>query len=264
MSDKRDEQRQKEPQDGSRRDFLKVSGAAVGGLVVGGVIGGAIMGNRNKPGAPGAPGAPGTPAPDEQPSINYNQALMFFNQEQFQLTEAAAERIYPKDELGPGAKELGVAFFIDHQLASTWGYNAKEYMAGPFYKGEATQGNYPSIKRHELFTLGLRAMQDISQKKYQKSFLELSETEQDDILKLFEKGNEIAINGATSANFFNLLRTFTIEGVYADPLYGGNKDMMGWKMRNFPGNQMSYLNIIEQDQFAKIEPRSLHSHMAGH
>ena len=53
----------------------------------------------------------------------------------------------------------------------------------------------------------------------------------------------------------------TIEGVYADPMYGGNKDMMGWKMKRYPGNQPSYANEIEKDGFIVMEPKSLHDHM---
>jgi len=246
--------------DESRRSFLKVSGAAIGGVVVGGVIGGVIMNQRGKPAVP----QPGGDATTDQPSIDYNQALMFFSQEQFQLTEAATERIFPKDDLGPGAKELGVAYFIDHQMAGAYGLNAKDYMMGPFIKGEPTQGNYPRIRRHELITMGLRAMQDVTQKKYNKSFTELTEAEQDEVLKMFEKGDGIVIDGATSQGFFNLLRSLTLEGAYSDPLYGGNKNMLGWTIRRYPGNQMNYTDIMEKDEFVKFEPRSLHSHLAGH
>ena len=31
---------------------------------------------------------------------------MYFTPDQYRITEAAAERIFPKDENGPGAKEL--------------------------------------------------------------------------------------------------------------------------------------------------------------
>ena len=72
---------------------------------------------------------PARPAP-EQNDNNYNQALMFFNQEQYRITEAAVERIFPADENGPGAKELGAAFFIDHQLAGDWG-SMQEIICAP-------------------------------------------------------------------------------------------------------------------------------------
>ncbi|MEI7025044.1 gluconate 2-dehydrogenase subunit 3 family protein [Paenibacillus sp. y28] len=253
------DQHRNQPQDDSRRRFLKYSGTAIGGAIVGGVIGGVWPRKTAAPETPQQTPAPGGTGTAPQ----YNQALMFFNQEQFTVTEAAVERIYPEDENGPGAKLLGVAFYIDHQLASPWGLNAKEYRMGPFGKGETTQGEYASIKRHELFTMGLQAMQDVSKSKYGKPFPELSGEEQDEILKMLEKGEQVVISEITTKTFFNLLRQMTIEGAYSDPMYGGNLNMQGWKMRKYPGNQMSYTAIIDKD-FTVVEPKSLHEHLAGH
>ena len=65
-----------------------------------------------------------------------NRARMFFTNElDFSTLSEAAERIFPKDEPGPGAKELAVPYFIDNQLAGAYGYNAREYIAGPHFKG---------------------------------------------------------------------------------------------------------------------------------
>ncbi|WP_333474254.1 twin-arginine translocation signal domain-containing protein [Paenibacillus gyeongsangnamensis] len=97
------EQHNEQAPNGSRRRFLKYSGTAIGGAVVGGVIGSALTGGLNK--KPAAPPQANQPAP-----ANFNQAPMFFTQAQLQITEAAVERIFPKDDLGPGAADLGVAF----------------------------------------------------------------------------------------------------------------------------------------------------------
>lgn len=254
------ERQSEQPQSDSRRRFLKYSGAAIGGAVVGGVIGGAIANNYRKSPAPTEPGNPA-----KQPSAaDFNQAPMFFTQSQLQLTEAAAERIFPKDELGPGAAELGVAFYIDHQLAGRWGHNVREYRMGPFQAGETTQGQHQSIPRHEVFTMGLQAIEDASKSKYNKSFTELADEEKDAILTSLQKGEIAVVSGVTGQTFFNMLRTMTIEGVYSDPMYGGNKNMQGWKMRNYPGNQMTYTAIIEKEEFVAMEPRSLHDHFGSH
>lgn len=247
------------PRDESRRQFLKYSGAALGGVVAGGVIGGVIGSTMTAP----KETAPQQPGQTEQPPVkDYNQALMFLNTEQFQLTQAATERIFPKDELGPGAIELGVAYYIDHQLAGPWGMNARDYMMGPFFKAEATQGYQSGFKRHEIFTLGLQALKDYCQTKYSKAFADLDEAQQDEVLTVFEKGEEVQLHGMSSKIFFNLLRSLTLEGAYADPLYGGNKNMDGWRMRNYPGNQMSYADVIDKEEFIKMEPASLHDHMS--
>jgi gluconate 2-dehydrogenase gamma chain len=95
--------------------------------------------------------------------------------------------------------------------------------------------------------------------KYQKKFEELAPEEQDAVLTAFEK-DEVNLTTISPSGFFNLLRSSTLEGVYADPLYGGNKNMAGWKMKNFPGNQMSYANIIDKE-FQKIPPVSLREHL---
>ncbi|GIP40068.1 oxidoreductase [Paenibacillus sp. J31TS4] len=248
------------PQDESRRKFLKVSGAALGGVVVGGVVGGLIGRNMNQP----KQTQPGTPAKPGQQTKDFNQALMYMNAEQFTLTEALAERIFPEDELGPGAKALGVAFFIDHQLAGQWGTNGRDYMMGPFQKAEATQGYQAIFKRHELFSTGLQAVKNYAQQKYQKGVPDLTPEQLDELLTVFEKGQEVQINGLPSSVFFNLLRSSTLEGAYSDPLYGGNKDMQGWRMKKYPGNQMTYMDIIEKEEFVTYEPASLSDHMTQH
>ncbi|GIP40857.1 hypothetical protein J31TS4_41370 [Paenibacillus sp. J31TS4] len=242
----------------SRRAFLRNSGLALGGVVLGGAFGTAIWKDREEQPQEAPPGASQTPAA----SGSYQDALMFFNQEQFRLTEAAVERIYPEDEHGPGAKKLGVAYYIDHQLAGNWGSNTKDYMMGPFSPGEATQGYQGRLTRASMFLIGLNGLKDYSQKTYGKAFPELEEAEQDEVLKAFEKGDKVKLNGTDAPSFFKNLRTFTLEGVYADPMYGGNKDMQGWKMRNYPGNQMSYYDQIEKDGLVKLEPKSLRDHMA--
>ncbi len=253
------DQNKQQPDHDSRRRFLKYSGAAIGGAVVGGVIGGALTRQNGKNVADNAPVPSQTaPVPD------FNQATMFFTQSQLRITEAAVERIFPKDDIGPGAVELGVAFFIDHQMASTWGRNGREYRMGPFNKAEPTQGDYQSIERHEMFTMGLQALQTASMSKYSKSFFDIADEEKDAILTSMQNGEIMVVNGITGKTFFNLLRILTIEGVYSDPLYGGNKNMLGWKMRKYPGNQMAYTDIMEKNEFVVMDPKSLRDHFGTH
>jgi len=238
----------------SRRTFIKNSGLTVGGVVLGGALG-SLLGKDSS-----------TATEKHSPvtaSVNYNQALMFFDKTQFDTVEAAAEQIFPKTDIGPGAKELLVAYYIDHQLAGPFGLNSKEYMTGPFYPGEAVpeQGYQTHLNRQQIFNLGIIALnkEAIARSKDNESFAALSEEEQIEILKDFE-ANKVKIQGAVSSSyFFSLLRKMTIEGAYADPMYGGNKDMAGWKMKNFPGHQGNYIGTLEKDEFVKIAPQSLNS-----
>jgi len=254
--------KEKEPGKGkvdgsSRRKFLVNSGYALGGLVVGGALGSLVTKN---------PFTQTTHAKKEITKVaepkNYNRALMFFTQEQFRIVESATERIFPADDVGPGAKTLGVAFFIDHQLAGDWGFNGRDYMTPPFYTGEKEQGYQGRLKRREIFDIGLREMENYSMTKFQMSFIALTAEQQDEVLKDFES-DAVKLTTISASAFFKTLRSSTLEGAYSDPLYGGNMDMAGWKMRNYPGSQMSYLNIIDKD-FTKMEPSSLQDHLVSH
>lgn len=240
-------------QDTSRRNFMKYTGTAIGSVVVGGLVG-SLLGCAPKEEA-------AEPAvPEEKLQKNFSQALMYFTQDQFAIAEAATERIFPADDLGPGAKDLGVAYYIDHQLAGAWGINARDYMMGPFYEADAEQGYQLGFKRHELFTMGIDGLREYSTQKFKNSFTKITPEEQDVVLTAFEK-DQASLKGVPASTFFALLRQLTIEGVYADPLYSGNRNMDGWRMRNFPGDQMSYLEEIEKDGLVKLEPLSLHDHL---
>ena len=240
----------------TRRTFIKNSGMTVGGLVLGGAIGSLFGGKTETVKETSHSTAPAL-------SVNPSEALMFFTPEQYRLTQVASDRIYPTDENGPGAMDLNAAIYIDHQLASPWGLNAKEYMSGPFFKAEITQGSQVRILRKDLFLLGLKALDTHSSSKYKMSFSELETEQQDLVLTDFSEGKAPDISTVSSTLFFNLLRTLTIEGVYADPLYGGNKDMIGWSMRKYPGSRMNYVQEIQSEKFVKLDPQGLNSHM-GH
>lgn len=239
----------------SRRTFIKNSGLTVGGVVLGGALG-SLLG-KDSTTTTNESGVHSTAT-----AVNYNQALMYFDKAQFDTIEAAAEQIFPKTEVGPGAKELLVAYYIDHQLAGSFGLNSKEYMTGPFYPGEAVpeQGYQTHLNRQQIFSIGITALNAEAAKKAddKPKFQALSEEQQIEVLKDFE-ADKVKLNGAVSSSyFFNLLRKVTIEGVYADPMYGGNKDMAGWKMKNFPGHQGAYPDLANED-FVAIAPKSLNS-----
>jgi len=252
MADKDDKspsQNNNTAQDPSRRKFLKNTGIATGG-VVGGVLLGGLIGTPFK-----------SDEKDEgdkgKGSKQYSEARMFFTRyEDFVILEQATERIYPEDDNGPGAIELGVPYFIDKQLAGTWGKNTEEYMMGPFAEGEPTQGLQSALNRGEIFTQGIRKIKEISNDEFDSSFEELEEEQQNEILKMFENG-DVELGGVPAATFFDMLIKATIEGAYSDPLYGGNRNMAGWKMREYPGPQSSYLNYIEEEDFIEMDPISL-------
>src|SRR5699024_3608570 len=83
--------------------------------------------------------------------------------EDFETLSAATEVIYPEDDNGPGAIELGVPYFIDRQGNEFWGRNSREDMMGPFdYTGAETHGIQSKLTRAEVMLAGVRKRLGIS------------------------------------------------------------------------------------------------------
>src|SRR5699024_1960688 len=102
----------------------------------------------------------------------------------------------------------------------------------------------------------------ISQKEHDEKFFDLEGEDQDAILERFES-NDVDVKGMRADTFFALLRNTTIEGVYSDPVYGGNKDMQGWKMMEYPGPRMGWMDEIESEDFQSLEPEGLRTYQGG-
>ena len=235
----------------TRRSFLKATGIAAGAAALsGGILSAAPVESQ------AAETHHTAPVSSENSKTSPKGRMFFTNDLEFSTLSEASERIFPKDENGPGAKELGVPFFIDIQLGGAFGSNAREYMSGPFSQGAPTQGYQTALFKKDLFIQGLLALNKQSQTVFKKNFPDLSDTEKDQILKMCESGS-IQTEGFTSSYFFSVLRSAVIAGVYADPIYSGNNSMNGWRMKKYPGAQMSYYDIMTSGKFENIAPMSL-------
>jgi len=248
----------------SRREFLKNSGLTVGGLVLGGALGGTFLSKTETvtkevkvevPVEVEVPANGGETSHETHETNNYTDALQFFTRlEDFLVLSAATGVIYPEDEHGPGAIKLGAPFYIDKQLASPWGRNSDDYMVRPFRPGESP------LTRSEIVLQGVRKLNSVSQERLTTAFNQLNVDQQIAILKDFESGN-IEMELTSSGAFFALLRQLTIEGCFCDPLHGGNKNMEGWKMAEFPGAIMSHIDVVESKEFVVKSPQSLSVHI---
>ena len=94
------------------------------------------------------------------------------------------------------------------------------------------------------YAAGLAALDDYAQSKKGKVFAELATADQDAILTDMEKNTATGFV-PNAAAFFNLVRTHTIQGTFADPYYGGNANFVGWDMIGYPGLRMA---VSEDDQ----------------
>ncbi|HLS61008.1 MAG TPA: gluconate 2-dehydrogenase subunit 3 family protein, partial [Virgibacillus sp.] len=221
----------------------------VAGGVIGGSLFGGLLGNKYQ--------SDSTSKPVNVDSTSFQDARIFFNRkEDFSVLEAAVERIYPEDDNGPGAVELGVPFFIDRQLAGEYGLNSKSYMQGPFKDIDKTERYQTPLSRGGIMIEGIRKLGKASEKEFGEKFDEAEADQQDQLLQSFQDG-EVKLKGVASETFFNLLVQMTIEGAYSDPVYGGNKNMQGWKMREYPGARPAYINVIEEEEFVLEEAISL-------
>jgi gluconate 2-dehydrogenase gamma chain len=157
---------------------------------------------------------------------NVRVPLRFFTAAEARVVTAACERIFPGDASGPGATEAGVVIYIDHQLAGPYGRDKYRYTKGPFVDSLPEHGYQGKENPREIYRDGIRALG---------RFAELPVEEQ--VRKL---------GSIESTHFFQLLRTHTIEGMFCDPMHGGNAGLIGWQLIGFPGPQMSYRNEIDK------------------
>jgi gluconate 2-dehydrogenase gamma chain len=170
----------------------------------------------------------------------------YFTAEEGGAIEALVDRLIPPDPQTPGGKDAGCAVFIDRQLAGPYGKAEGLYMRGPFADGTPQQGGQSPLTPAVRYRQGLAALDKYCRSKYAgKSFAQLPDNEKDKLLAGLEK-DEVRLEGANGHAFFELLLQNTQEGFFADPVYGGNRDMAGWKMIGFPGARYDYRDWVER------------------
>ena len=168
----------------------------------------------------------------------------FFSADEAAFIEAAVDRLIPPEPEWLGAREAGVPNYIDLQLAGPYGQGDRMFLGGPIKPGTPQQGYQLGLTPADLYRRALTAI--LGQTSAQgRSFGDGSAQAQDEFLARLEAG-ELDLNGVPSAVFFETLLANTIEGYFADPAYGGNKDMVGWRMVGFPGAYAAYLGLYTQ------------------
>ncbi len=228
-----------------RRDFLKGAGAA--GTAVAATL--APVAATAPAVAQQQPAAPAQHAPETWLTLNATEVAF--------LT-AAVDAIIPADELSPSGSDCGVVVFIDRQLAGAYGSGARLYRQGPFVKAKPELGYQLELNPREFFRAGIVAANEFTRKTYGKDFDRLSEQDRNAALKTIDEG-KANFTGFTSKMFFDALLQITMEGFFADPMYGGNRDMAAWKMVGYPGLPATYREEIKTYYNKKYDkpPRSI-------
>jgi gluconate 2-dehydrogenase gamma chain len=169
----------------------------------------------------------------------------FFTAEEGAAIEALVDRLIPPDPKFPGGKDAGCAVFIDRQLAGPFGSAEGLYMQPPFTKGTPQQGRQSSKTPAESYRAALAALDKHCRATQSgKSFTALSDEQKDKVIGDLEKG-ALQLEDVPGPPFFDLLLQNTKEGFFSDPVYGGNRNMAGWKMIGFPGARYDYRDWVE-------------------
>jgi gluconate 2-dehydrogenase gamma chain len=197
-----------------RRDFLKSA-----------VLGGAAAATAGMPATAAAQANAAAPAP----------GYMFLTPEEAAFVEALVDHMIPADGHTPKGTDVGVNTYIDRALAGGWGKGDRLYMQGPWARGVPEQGYQLPMLPADLYRNGIAATNKHCVKTYGKPFDQLSETQREELLKNLDGGKVVFDGGLPSRVFFNTVYQTVMEGLFADPIYGGNKDKAGWKMVGFPG-----------------------------
>jgi gluconate 2-dehydrogenase gamma chain len=140
----------------------------------------------------------------------------FFNNEQAATIAAFAERLMPGAPGKPGATDAGVLNYIDLALAGAY------------------------ADQQEFYRHGMAALDEYCRSTYNAPFASLDPAQQDATITALEAGTATGFEWPTARAFFETLRTHTMEGMFADPVYGGNKDFAGWRLVGFPGGQIAF------------------------
>ena len=159
--------------------------------------------------------------------------------------DAIVERLIPGDALSPSGKEVGCTAFIDMQLAGDYGAGVDRFMQGPFMTGAPEQGDQSPLAPLARYRLGLAALDGYAINTYGAPFAALAAHTRDDVLIGLETG-AIALEGVGGRLFFEQVLQNAMEGFFADPIYGGNRDMASWRMIGFPGARYDYRAFVDK------------------
>jgi gluconate 2-dehydrogenase gamma chain len=190
-------------------------------------------------------GRKGAAADSQLPEPVVPSGYAYFTEPEVAFLDAAVSRLIPADDLGPGAREAGVVLFLDRQMAGPYGHAETWYMQGPWHDGTKEQGYQLKLTPAELYRTGIKASDDHCRKQYSKPFAQLSAANQDEVLHGLEE-DKVKLSGVPAKEFFHFLQQNTMEGFLADPIYGGNRNFIGWKLIGFPGPRYNYLAEIER------------------
>jgi gluconate 2-dehydrogenase gamma chain len=159
----------------------------------------------------------------------------YFKPTEQAFVEALVDHMIPKDELTGSGTEIGIATYIDRALAGSWGKGDHLYKEGPWLRGTPNQGYQLPLTPAELYRAGIQGSNAYCRKTFGKDFDRCTAEQREAFLKDMAASKITLDGGLPGRAFFTMFYENVMEGLFADPIYGGNKDKAGWKMIGFPG-----------------------------
>jgi hypothetical protein len=227
----------------TRREFIRVGLAGGAALLI--PVGPVGCGGE------GAAENQGSPGPASPPA----ETGRFLDSHEYETLRAVTGVIIPEDE-DPGAVSARVADYIDFLLGAFQVDPPRIYAAGPLsgrHGGENGFSTYLPLSRvkeiawrtyiegsrgiperefngpvtglQEIYTKGLEDLDKLARGSAQADFKELAPAQQEEILKRADPA------------FLAIVFDHTVEGMYAAPEYGGNRDLAGWKYIEYEGDR---------------------------
>ena len=196
--------------DEARRKFLVGAAVGAGAIASATVVPQALAKNHDHHKTANAGDPPEAPAHAHSGGEGHGA---FLNDDNAATVAAFTERLMPGAPNMPGARDADVLNYIDLALAGAY------------------------ADQQDFYRRGLAQLDAYCQSTYKQSFVQLDAAKQDAVITALEEGKTTGFTFPTAQAFFNTLRTHTMEGMFADPVYGGNKDFAGWRLVGFPGAQ---------------------------
>ena len=216
----------------TRRRFFRTLGAIPVAVA-------ALPGCSDRP-AHGVPSTPG--APTQEAKTPYRAT--FFHPDEWAFIVAAADRLIPSDDVGPGAVELGVPEFLDRHMNTPYAAGDIWYMQGPFVEAGKEFGYQGPLPLRDILRVGIKAFDTYCRQHHDgKAFADLDRELQNKLLSDADNA-KITFPDIPAKAFFDYFLNEVRYGYFADPSYGGNRDMGAWKAIAYPGVRAEFLDWV--------------------
>jgi gluconate 2-dehydrogenase gamma chain len=151
------------------------------------------------------------------------------------FVESLVNIMCPADEFSPNGVDCGLAIYIDRQLAGPYGQGDRRYQGGPFKQGKPELGWQLPLTPEQFCKAGIAAVNLACVRDHGAAFDRLAPATADGVLQAIAGGHLADERLPLSIWFNDIIYPLFVEACFADPMYGGNRDVVFWKMIGYPG-----------------------------